>query len=115
MGTDTWTVIFTDEAERELRDLPLDMQTKYLRIAWLLQAFGPQQVREPYVKHLEGQLWEMRLQGRDGIARVLYFAQIGRRLCLVRVFVKKTEKTPRSEITLALHRIAEITSREDTE
>jgi len=38
----------------------------------------------------------MRLRGRDGIARALYFAKAGRRLCVVRVFVKKTQKTPRA-------------------
>jgi len=48
------------------------------------------------VKPLEGKLWEMRLRGRDGIARALYFAKAGRRLCVVRVFVKKTQKTPRA-------------------
>ena len=72
-----------------------------------MRAFGPQQVHEPYVKHLEGKLWEMRLNGKDGIARALYFAQVGRRLCVVRVFVKKTQKTPRNEVRLALHRIVE--------
>ena len=29
-------------------------------------------MREPYVKHLEGKLWEMRMIGRDGIARAIY-------------------------------------------
>jgi hypothetical protein len=46
----------------------------------------------------------MRLKGRAGIARALYFARVGRRLCVVRVFVKKTEQTPRREIALALRR-----------
>lgn len=31
-------------------------------------------LREPYVKHLAGKLWEMRLKGRDGIARSIYVA-----------------------------------------
>ena len=54
------------------------------------------------MKLVEGKLWEMRLRGRDGIARALYFAKAGRRLCVVRVFVKKTQKTPKSEIEKAL-------------
>jgi phage-related protein len=65
-------------------------------------------VREPYVKHLEGQLWEMRMTGRDGISRGIYVTAKGRRVVVVRVFLKKTEETPRREIDLALKRAKEV-------
>src|SRR6266699_2085387 len=52
---------------------------------------------------------ELRLRGRDGIARALYVAAIGRRVVVVRAFVKKTQRTPRTEIELALRRAKEIT------
>ncbi len=51
----------------------------------------------------------IRLTGRDGIARVLYVTAIGRRVVVVRAFVKKTQKTPRAEIELALRRAKEVT------
>jgi phage-related protein len=44
------------------------------------------------------------LRGKAGIARALYVTARGQRVVVVRVFVKKTQKTPRSEIKLALHR-----------
>lgn len=66
----------------------------------LIEEFGLDQVREPHVKHLHGPLWEMRRKGRDGTRR---------RVVVVRVFVKKTEKTPRREIDLALQRAREVT------
>lgn len=109
----TWAVLFTPEAEQEFKALPADMRAHGAWIIELLESQGPQQVREPYVKPVEGKLWEMRLKGRAGIARALYFAQVGRRLCVVRVFVKKTQKTPRREIELALRRIAEVERNED--
>lgn len=109
----TWAVIFTPEAEQEFKTLPADMQAHGLRVIDLLENRGPHQVREPYVKPIEGKLWEMRLKGRAGIARALYFARVGRRLCVVRVFVKKTQKTPRAEIELALRRMAEVERNED--
>jgi phage-related protein len=65
-------------------------------------------LREPHVKHLEGKLWEMRLTGRDGIARALYITARGMRVIVVRAFVKKTQATPRSEIDLALRRAKDI-------
>jgi phage-related protein len=109
----TWAVIFTAEAEQEFNALPMDMRAHGAWIIELLESQGPHQVREPYVKPVEGKLWEMRLKGRAGIARALYFAQVGRRLCVVRVFVKKTEKTPRREIELALRRLAKVEDNED--
>ena len=63
---------------------------------------------EPNVKHLEGKLWEMRLTGRDGIARALYVAAIGKRVVVVRAFVKKTQKTPQSDLELARARQKEL-------
>jgi phage-related protein len=69
---------------------------------------GLERVRGPYVDHLEGPLWEMRLKGKDGIARAIYVAAHGKRVVVVRVFVKKTQKTPRREIKLALKRAKEV-------
>ena len=60
------------------------------------------------VKHLEGPLWEMRMKGKNGVSRAIYVTARGRRVVVVRVFVKKTEKTPRREIDLALARAKEI-------
>jgi len=67
-----------------------------------------ERVGEPHVKPIEGRLWEMRLKGRSGISRALYVTAIGRRVVIVRVFVKKTERTPRREIELALARAKSV-------
>ena len=61
----------------------------------------------PHVRPVEGKIWEMRLKGKDGIARALYFAASGERFVVVRIFRKKTEKTPRHEIDLAIKRMQE--------
>ena len=79
------------------------------RVLYLLYV-GVDRVGPPHVKHLQGRLWEMRLRGRDGIARALYVTATGQRVVVVRVFVKKTQKTPRREIELALERAKEIVS-----
>jgi phage-related protein len=100
-----WIVEFLDQRVRdELEALPDDVQASFLRITRMIASSGLEKVHEPYVKHLEGPLWEMRLKGRDGIARAIYVTATGRRVVVVRVFVKKTEKTPRHEIGLAMQR-----------
>ena len=74
----------------------------------LVQAVGPERVHEPYIKHIESRIWEMRLRGRDEIARALYVTATGRRVVILRVFRKKTHKTPRREIELARQRAKEV-------
>jgi phage-related protein len=80
------------------------MRARFVRIAELIEALGLPNVREPHVKHVTGALWEMRLAGKAGIARALYVTVVGQRVVVVRVFVKKTQKTPVREIELALER-----------
>jgi phage-related protein len=87
---------------------PEDIQASFLRIVDLIESDGLERVREPYVKHLEGPLWEMRLKGRGGIARAVYVTAIGKRVVVVHVFAKKTQQTPRREIVTALQRAKEV-------
>lgn len=104
-----WSVEFLNDAVRdELLALPKDFRANFLRIARLIESEGLEKVHMPLVRHLEGRLWEMRLKGRDGIARAVYVTALGRRVVVVRVFQKKTEKTARHEIELALRRAMEI-------
>lgn len=105
-----WTVEFSDDAVRaEMDALPVDMRARFLRISELIGEHGLDRIREPYVKHIEGPLWEIRMKGKAGIARALYVTATGSRVVVVRVFVKKTQKTPRREIKLALKRAKEVT------
>ena len=92
--------------DRELRALSPGMRARFARISELIAAVGLDGMGAPHVRHLTGPLWEMRLSDRDGIARALYVAARGRRV--VRVFVKKTRRTPQREIVLALTRAGEV-------
>lgn len=100
-----WTVETLDHrVDREIAALAEDLRARFIRIADLLRTHGPHRVREPYVKPLAGKLWEMRMSGRDGIARAIYLAATGRRLVVVHVFEKKSEKTPKAAIEIATDR-----------
>lgn len=100
-----WTVILHDKAEAELLTLPKELQARFLRIADMLEEVGPQRLGLPHIRPLESKLWEMRMQGKDGIARAIYAAVQGKRLLVLHVFVKKTEATPRAAIETALQRL----------
>ncbi len=104
-----WSVeVLNAAVADELRALPKDVRSKFERIAQMIESFGLEKVHEPYIKRVEGRIWEMRLQGRDGIARALYVTALRQRVVVVRVFVKKTEKTPRREVELALRRARDV-------
>jgi phage-related protein len=100
--------LLDDRVRDELEALPPDMQARFRRIVELIQGYALDRVHEPHIKHLEGPLWEMRMKGKDGISRAVYVTAKGRRVVVVRVFVKKTQKTPRQEIEIALLRAQEV-------
>jgi phage-related protein len=51
----------------------------------------------------------MRARGKDGIGRELYCTAKGRRVVILRCFVKKTNKTPRQELEIAEERMKLLT------
>jgi phage-related protein len=100
-----WVVELLDGRVRdEIEALSPDMQA----IVELIQGYGLERVHEPHIRHLEDPLWEMRMKGKDGISRAVYVTAKGRRVVVVRVLVKKTQKTPRREIEIALQRAQEV-------
>lgn len=58
----------------------------------------------PYVRHIDGELWELR-PARD---RILFFSWIDNQIVLLHQFTKKTQKTPRSEIDKAMREIDQV-------
>ena len=104
-----WTVETLNETiDAEVAELPTDMRARLVRISELIQSVGLPNVKEPHVRHVRGQLWELRLKGKAGIARALYVTAKEQRVVIVRAFIKKTEKTPTGEIDLALQRAKEL-------
>lgn len=59
-------------------------------------------LREPLVKPVEDGIFELRTQSGNNIARVFYFFFFGRKIILTNGFIKKTQKTPRKYIEIAL-------------
>ncbi len=83
-----------------LDSLDMKMRAKMLGMMVLLQEKGSQ-LREPYTKHLEDGIFELRCKVGSNITRVLYFFYFEGKIVLTNGFVKKTQKTPRREIQTA--------------
>lgn len=84
------------------------MRARLSHISVLIEATGFENIPKDYVKHLEGKLWELRLKARSGIARAIYVTVTGKRVVIVKAFVKKTQKTPLNELATARERAKEL-------
>ena len=90
---DNWTIECVNEAaEEEILNLSADLKSKFLHISELLLNFGPLNVGLPHVRPLENKLWELRLKGRNNIARSIYVLATKRRIIILHTFIKKTQK-----------------------
>ena len=103
-----WTVDFlTHVVFREMGRQERDIRANFEEITKIIEDEGLEYVSKKYVKRVHDKLWEMRLRGRQTIARALYLTVTGNRVMVCRVFTKKTQRTPRREIELALKRAKE--------
>lgn len=88
------------------------MRAKLLRMILLLEEEG-NELREPYSKFLEDDIFELRTKQGSDITRVLYFFMIERKIILTNGFVKKSQKTPRNELNKAKKYRADYLSRKE--
>ena len=76
------------------------MQAKIFKNLELLEIRG-NELREPFSKHIEDGIFEIRNKVGNDITRIFYFFVIGQKIILTNGFIKKTQKTPKAEISLA--------------
>jgi len=92
----------------EIGALPADMRARLVRLIGLIEQIGFEALPRDTARHLEDKLWELRITGRDGISRAIYVTATGRRMVILRAFIKKTQKTPPREIAIARQRAKEV-------
>jgi phage-related protein len=104
-----WTVEFLDDAiADEVLAWPKSLQAALTRILDRIRSHGLDSIGMPLARHVEGKLWELRASGKNAEGRALYVAASGRRVVVVLVFIKKTEKTPPRIVRRALEKAKEV-------
>ncbi len=86
-----------------IRSLDLKMKAKVVSDLQLLEEYG-NAAREPLSKPLGDGIFELRSRLSNDIVRILYFFDGEQIIIATNGFVKKQQKTPRSEIVLAIKR-----------
>lgn len=80
--------------------------TKIRTYIKMLSAYGTS-IGEPYIKHLDGEIWELRPLRN----RILFAAWVNGSYVLLHHFMKKTQKTPAREIEQARKELADLIER----
>ena len=104
-----WTVETLSAVDAEMEALPVALRARLLRLLETVEAVGLEGLRAPHVRHLDGKLWELRVRAEGGIARGIYVTAAGRRVVVLHVFAKKSQKTPRRALATARGRMRQVT------
>jgi phage-related protein len=100
-------VIFYEKVDKTkpvadfLGSLEPKMKVKALREIQLLKECG-NELREPYSKHLQDGIYELRIKQGSNISRIFYFFFVGKTIVMTNGFIKKTQKTPQLELEKAI-------------
>ena len=86
-----------------IKSLDVKLKAKVVANLHLLEEYGDR-AREPLSKYLGNGIFELRSKEGNNIVRILYFFDKGKIIIATNGFVKKTQKTPKSEIELAVKR-----------
>lgn len=103
-----WRVVTLAPVDDEIAALPPGLRARLVRLLQAVEDVGLDQLHAPHVKHLDGKLWELRASAAEGIARGIYVTVTGRRVVVLHVFEKKTQKTPRRALDIAKERLKGI-------
>jgi phage-related protein len=98
---------YSERVQTEVLGLPDSLAARYVVLTRRMVAVGPN-LGPPHTDAFGDGLFELRLKGAEGIARVFFCTLVGRRIMILHSFVKKTQKTPLREIETARRRMKEL-------
>jgi phage-related protein len=103
-----WNIEYYNQTvEQVVLRLPPGLLARYLRLTDLMIAFGPN-LGMPHTRALGEGLFELRVKGSEGIARVFYCTIVERRIVMLHSFIKKSQKTPKRALDIAKRRLQEV-------
>ncbi|MRD48921.1 type II toxin-antitoxin system RelE/ParE family toxin [Caenimonas koreensis DSM 17982] len=102
-----WGIQYDDERlQTAVLALPPGLLARYFHLTDRMVEYGPD-LGMPHTKAMGAGLFELRLKSGEGIGRVFYCTLVERRIVMLHQFVKKTEKIPPKELSIARRRMKE--------
>ena len=100
-------IYFSQEVQEDIMNLPITLQARYIGLTDRMIEYGSN-LGLPHTDAFGGGLFELRLKGAEGIARVFFCTMIEQKIVMLHSFIKKTQKTPEKELKLAKQRMKEL-------
>lgn len=104
----TWDIVYPyPDVKRFVLRLPPTLLAKYAKLTGLMIEFGSN-LGMPHTHAMSDGLFELRVNGREGIARVFFCTLAGQRIIMLHAYSKKTQETPPRELRIARKRMTEL-------
>ena len=97
----------SDAVQAQILDLPDTLAARYVVLTRRMVVLGPN-LGAPHTKAFGEGLFELRLKGAEGIARVFFCTLVGKRIVILHSFIKKSDKTPLRDREIAEARMKEV-------
>ncbi|WP_106224695.1 type II toxin-antitoxin system RelE/ParE family toxin [Legionella pneumophila] len=103
-----WTVDFYNESvEEAILAMPPKIQARMIKLLELIETHGAN-LGPPHTEAMGNGLFEVRAKAQEGIGRSLYCYMKDKHIMVLHAFVKKSTKTSKQELNLALQRKREV-------
>lgn len=103
----SFDVFLTKHAHKEFLALPVSLQAATADVINELKLYG-NTLTEPEVKSFKNGLKELRAKSREGISRSFFFFIKGKQAYIVHIFQKKSQKTPKQNLDLAIEQMKKL-------
>lgn len=103
-----WKIVhYSEKLEEDILQLPDTLLARFVRITEIMKESGPN-IGMPHTKPMGNGLFELRLKGKEGVARVFYCTLVDQCIYLLHSIIKKKQKTPLKDLQLAQTRMKEV-------
>lgn len=98
---------YNEQVQDDIMNLPATLQARYIGLTNRMIVYGPN-LGLPHTDSFGSGLFELRIKGAEGIARVFFCTLVRQEIVMLHSFIKKTQKTPEKELKIAKERMKEL-------
>lgn len=105
----SWNIHFYSGVDKSILTMPPKIQARMIKLLELMEKHGAN-LGPPHTESMGDGLFEVRAKAQEGIGRGLFCYLKDKNIIVLHAFVKKSQKTPKHELSLAKQRQKEVQS-----
>ena len=98
---------YNETVEAEFDAWPVGLRARFRALTLRMEIHGSN-LGMPHTRALGSGLFEIRSKADEGIGRAFFCTMVGRKIIILHGFIKKTDKTPKRELDIAITRQKEV-------